>query len=328
MSGPIERPRRLRASTGLRSLVREQRLAGAQLVQPLFVKEGLTHAVPIPSMPGVAQHDESSFRAAVRRAQDAGVGALMVFAIPLQRDPSGSAAYSADGILARSVRWAREETAGALPVIADPCLDEFTSHGHCGLLAPDGTVDNDATLEAYGRMAIVLANAGADILGLSGMMDGQVAAVRAALDRAGHEQVVLLAYAAKFASAFYGPFRDAVDSCLAGDRRTYQQDPANRREAAREVRLDIAEGADIVMVKPALGYLDIVADTAAAVDVPVAAYVVSGEFAMIEAAAAAGMIDREAAILEALSCVHRAGARIIATYWATEVGGWLRSGRS
>jgi porphobilinogen synthase len=267
-------------------------------------------------MPGVSQHSESSLLSAVAAAHDAGVGGLMLFAVPQHRDADGSGATDPDGILARAIRAARRET--DLPVIADVCLDEFTDHGHCGVLDERGRVDNDRTLTRYARMAEVLADAGSDVLGLSGMMDGQVRAVRTALDEAGHHETALLAYAAKYASSFYGPFRDAVESALEGDRRTYQQDPANAREALREVRLDIAEGADVVMVKPALAYLDVLARVRAAVDVPVAAYVVSGEYAMVEAAAAAGMIERERAIDEVLTSVTRAGAGIIATYWATE----------
>lgn len=311
-----ERPRRLRTSESLRRLVRETHVAPTSLVQPLFVREGLSEPRPLASMPGVSQHTESSLRSAVAAAHDAGVGGIMLFAVPEQRDAEGSAATDPDGVLARAVRGAREVT--DLPVIADVCLDEFTSHGHCGVLDDRGRVDNDRTLERYARMAEVLADAGSDVLGLSGMMDGQVRAVREALDRAGHVDTALLGYAAKYASSFYGPFRDAVESALDGDRRTYQQDPANGREALREVRLDVAEGADIVMVKPALAYLDVLASVRAAVDVPVAAYVVSGEYAMVEAAAAAGMIDRERAIDEVLTSVTRAGAGIVATYWATE----------
>lgn len=324
MTALSERPRRLRRTPALRRLVRETRLAPADLVLPLFVKEGLEQPAPIRSMPGVMQHSPTSFREAVTQAEQAGVGAVMLFGIPGERDAHGDAACSETSILAQAIGWARASS--DLPVIADLCLDEFTSHGHCGVLDDRGAVDNDATLRVYARMAVVLANAGADILGLSGMMDGQVAAARAALDAQGLQDTALLAYSAKYASAFYGPFRDAVESALEGDRRTYQQDPGNRREAAREVRLDVAEGADVVMVKPALAYLDVVADTAATVDVPVAAYVVSGEYAMIEAAAAAGMIDRERAILEALTSVRRAGAQVIATYWATEVAALLNSG--
>ena len=314
-----ERPRRLRRTPAIRRLVQEHTVNPAGLILPLFVKEGIWAPVPITSMPGVFQHSESSFRAAIAEAADAGVGGIMVFGVPDHRDALGDAACDESSILANAMRWAKAEVGDALPVVADLCLDEFTSHGHCGVLDGNGNVDNDATLAVYERMAVVLAGAGADILGLSGMMDGQVGAVRAALDNADRVDTAILAYAAKYASAFYGPFRDAVESQLDGDRRSYQQDPANGREALREVRLDIAEGADIVMVKPALAYLDIIADVRAAVDVPVAAYVVSGEYAMIEAAAAAGMIDRNRAIREVLTSVTRAGAGIIVTYWATQV---------
>lgn len=323
-SFPVARPRRLRTTPGIRRLVAETRLHAADLVQPLFVAEGLTRPRALTLMPGVVQHTRDSLQAAVAEAAELGVGGVMLFAVPEERDAVGSGAVDPDGILAQAIRWAVEAGDG-LPVIADLCLDEFTSHGHCGVLDAHGRVDNDATLAVYERMAGVLAAAGADVLGLSGMMDGQVGAVRAALDADGHHDVALLAYAAKYASAFYGPFRDAVESQLDGDRRSYQQDPANGREALREVRLDVAEGADIVMVKPALAYLDVIADVRAAVDVPVAAYVVSGEFAMLEAAAAAGMIDRERAIHEVLTSVTRAGAGIIATYWATEVARAVRS---
>ena len=319
-----ERPRRLRRTEGLRRLVRENRLSPADLVLPVFVREGATEPVAIGSMPGVVQHSRDSLMAAVAEAAAAGVGAVMIFGVPAERDAHGDAACAPDSILAEAVRWTKAETGDALPVIADLCLDEFTTHGHCGVLAADGSVDNDATLAVYERMGIALAGAGADVLGLSGMMDGQVGAVRDALDDAGHLDVALLAYAAKYASAFYGPFREAVDSQLTGDRKTYQQDPANAIEALREVRLDVDEGADIVMVKPALPYLDIVSRVADEVDVPVAAYVVSGEYAMVEAAAAAGMIDRERAIMEVLLSVRRAGAGIIATYWATEAARLLR----
>lgn len=314
-----ERPRRLRRTDGLRRLVRQVHLDPGNLILPVFVREGASDPVPIASMPGVVQHTRESLVAAVREAADAGVGAVMIFGVPTAKDAIGEAACAHDSILAEAIRWTKGETGDALPVIADLCLDEFTTHGHCGVLDEHGNVDNDATLAQYQRMAITLARAGADILGLSGMMDGQVGAVRAALDAEGLTDTVLLAYAAKFASAFYGPFRDAVESSLEGDRRSYQQDPANVTEAIREVRLDVAEGADIVMVKPGLPYLDIIARVSGEVDVPVAAYVVSGESSMIEAAAAAGMIDRERAILETLTSVKRAGADIIATYWATEV---------
>ena len=318
-----ERPRRLRRTPALRRLVQENRLSRHDLVLPVFVREGATEPVPISTMPGVVQHSRDSLRRAAAEAAAAGVGGIMLFGVPSTRDADGAAACAADSILADAVRWVKAETGDDLPVIADLCLDEFTSHGHCGVLAPDGSVDNDATLEVYRKMATVLADAGSDVLGLSGMMDGQVAAVRDELDSAGRTDTVILAYAAKYASAFYGPFREAVESALQGDRRSYQQDPANSREAMREVRLDVVEGADIVMVKPALPYLDVLARVSDSVDVPVAAYIVSGEFAMIEAAAAAGMIDRERAVLEALMSVRRAGAGIICTYWATEFAALL-----
>ena len=319
-----ERPRRLRRTAGIRRLVQETHLAPADLILPVFVKEGAREPVPISSMPGVVQHTEDSLKAAVAEAAEAGVGAVMIFGVPEERDACGDAAIASDSILATAVRWAKAVTGDDLPVIADLCLDEFTSHGHCGVLDDNGHVDNDATLAVYQQMGLVLADAGSDILGLSGMMDGQVGAVRAALDAAGRTDTALLAYAAKYASAMYGPFREAVESQLVGDRRSYQQDPANALEALREVRLDIAEGADIVMVKPALPYLDIIARVSDEIDVPLAAYVVSGEFSMIEAAAAAGMIDRDRAIHEVLTSVKRAGAGIIATYWATEIARALR----
>jgi porphobilinogen synthase len=323
---PVHRPRRLRTTPGLRNLVAETRLHPAELVLPVFVAEGAVGPRPIASLPGIVQHSESSLVDAVQEASDLGVGAVMVFGVPLAKDARGTGALDPDGILAQAVRWC-VEASPQLPVIADLCLDEFTDHGHCGVLDSSGHVDNDATLVQYAAMAGVLADAGAAVLGASGMMDGQIGAVRAALDAVGHTDTALLAYAAKYASAFYGPFREAVQSSLSGDRFTYQQDPANARESVREVALDVAEGADIVMVKPALAYLDVVARTRAAVDLPVAAYVVSGEYAMIEAAAAAGAFDRRRAIEEALTSVRRAGAGIVATYWASEVAGWLREGR-
>ena len=319
-----ERPRRLRRTPAIRRLVRETHLAAADLILPVFVREGATAPIPIGSMPGVVQHTRDSLRRAVTEAAEAGVGAVMIFGVPAVRDACGDAAIAPNSILAEAVRWAKDATGDDLPVIADLCLDEFTSHGHCGVLDEKGQVDNDATLAVYQQMGLVLADAGSDILGLSGMMDGQVGAVRAALDAAGDTDTALLAYAAKYASAMYGPFREAVESQLQGDRRSYQQDPGNAVEALREVRLDVAEGADIVMVKPALPYLDIIARVSDEVDVPVAAYVVSGEFSMVEAAAAAGMIDRDRAIHEILTSVKRAGAGIIATYWATEVARALR----
>ena len=303
----------------MRRLVAETRLHPADLVLPLFVREGVEEPVPLTSMPGVVQHSLSSVRAAAREAVELGIGGLMLFGVPQQRDAVGSGADDPDGILNVALRAVRDEVGDAIVVMADLCLDEFTDHGHCGLVADDGSVDNDGTLERYASMALAQADAGAHVVGLSGMMDGQVGHVRAALDAAGRSDVLSLAYAAKYASAFYGPFREAVESTLTGDRMTYQQDSGNAVEALREVRLDLDEGADMVMVKPALPYLDIVRAVAEESDVPVAAYQVSGEFAMVEAAAAAGMIDRERAIMESLLAIRRAGASIILTYWATEV---------
>ncbi|WP_049791516.1 porphobilinogen synthase [Cellulomonas fimi] len=307
----------------MRRLTSETRLHPAQLVLPLFLREGLDEPRPIASMPGVLQHTRDSLRQAVGDAARAGLGGVMLFAVPEHRDAVGSQATAPDGILNVAIADAVAEAGDALVVQADLCLDEFTDHGHCGVLTPTGAVDNDATLVRYAEMALAQAAAGAHLVGLSGMMDGQVGVVRDALDDAGHDQVAVLAYAAKYASAFYGPFRDAVESQLEGDRRTYQMDPANRREAAREVALDIAEGADVVMVKPALAYLDVLADVAAMSTVPVSAYQVSGEYAMIEAAAAHGWIERERAILESVLSIRRAGADHVLTYFATELAGWL-----
>jgi porphobilinogen synthase len=270
-------------------------------------------------MPGVVQHSFGSLPAALHDAAAAGVGGVMLFGVPARRDAVGSGADDPDGVLNRALRAAAAEVGDAVVIIADLCLDEFTDHGHCGVLDRAGGVDNDATLQRYAAMARAQAEAGAHVLGLSGMMDGQVAAVRAALDSAGRHDTALLAYAAKYASAFYGPFRDAVDSALAGDRRSYQQDPGNAREARREVALDLAEGADIVMVKPAMAYLDVLAAAAAIADRPVWAYQVSGEYAMVESAAQLGRLDRDAMIDELLLCLRRAGADAVVTYWATEV---------
>jgi porphobilinogen synthase len=290
----------------------------------MFVKEGGREPSPVTSMPGVVQHTRDSLRKAAADAARLGLGGIMLFGIPTAKDAVGSGATDPEGVLNVAVRDVRAEVGDELVVMADLCLDEFTDHGHCGVLAGDGSVDNDATLVRYAEMGVVLAEAGAHVVGTSGMMDGQVGAVRSALDAAGRSDVAVLAYAAKYASAFYGPFRDAVESSLVGDRKTYQQDPANGREALREVALDVAEGADIVLVKPALGYLDVVAAVAAAVDVPVGAYQVSGEYAMVEAAAAHGWIDRDRAVLETLTSIRRAGASIVLTYWAAEVAEWLR----
>ncbi len=320
---PAVRPRRLRGSAAMRRLVAETRLHPANLVLPVFIKEGASEPVPVRSMPGVVQHTRDSLRAASVEAAKLGLGGIMLFGVPQHKDAIGSGATDPDGILNASVRDVRSEVGDQLVVMADLCLDEFTDHGHCGVLDAAGRVDNDATLVRYAEMAVALAEAGAHMVGPSGMMDGQVAAIRTALDGAGRQDVAVLAYAVKYSSGFFGPFRDAVESSLQGDRRTYQQDPANGREALREVALDLAEGADIVMVKPAMAYLDVVARVADIVHVPVAAYQVSGEYAMIEAAAAAGWIDRERTALETLTGIRRAGATIILTYWAAEAASWL-----
>jgi len=306
-------------------MVAETTLLPQHLIQPVFVREGLTATREIAGMPGVLQHTEESVLAYLEELVVAKVPSVMFFAVPKLRDELGSQAYSSDGILSRVVRSSRERFGDSLVIIADLCLDEFTSHGHCGVLDSQGVVDNDATLELYCKMAAVLSEAGAHLLGTSGMMDGQVGAIRKSLDSAGHVDVGILAYAAKYASAFYGPFRNAVESELDGDRKTYQQDYRNRKESLREVALDIEQGADIVMVKPAMSYLDIVSDVAKISPVPVAAYVVSGEYAMVEAAAAAGLIDRLSVIFEMLYSVRRAGAQIICTYWALEIAREIES---
>ncbi|MEW1584656.1 porphobilinogen synthase [Micromonospora sp. NPDC007208] len=324
MSYPEIRPRRLRRNPAVRRLVSETRVDPAELVVPMFVKEGLTEPRAIGSLPGVLQHSRDSLRKAAAEAVQAGVGGIMLFGVPEQRDPTGSGGIDPNGILNVAIRDVVAEVGDATVVMSDLCLDEFTSHGHCGLLTPDGEVDNDSTLAAYAEMAVAQAAAGVGMVGPSGMMDGQVGVVRRALDAAGYQDVSVLAYAVKYASAFYGPFREAVESALEGDRRTYQQDPANLRESLREVALDVAEGADLVMVKPALPYLDVVSAVRAAVDVPVAAYQVSGEYAMVEAAAANGWIDRERVMLETLTSIKRAGAQVILTYWAVEAAGLLR----
>lgn len=313
------RPRRLRQTPAVRRLVQENRLHSADLIETLFVKESLSEPASLASMPGVVQHTLESLVEAARKAVDAGVGGIMLFGIPALRDETGSQALADDGILNRAIRAVVEAVGDRTVVMADLCLDEFTSHGHCGVLTADGEVDNDRTVELYAQMAVAQARAGVHVVGLSGMMDGQVGRVREALDEAGFTNTIILAYAAKYASAFYGPFREAVDSQLTGDRRTYQQNPANGNEALTEVSLDIDEGADIVMVKPGMPYLDVLSRVSEAVTVPVWAYQVSGEYAMIEFAAAAGAIDRDAAIMESLTAFKRAGADAILTYWATEV---------
>ena len=326
MPFPDVRPRRLRSTPAMRRLVEETRVAPAELVLPLFVKEGLTEPRAISSLPGVVQHSRDSLRKAAHEAVGAGVGGLMLFGVPANenKDETGSAGLDPDGILNVAIRDVVEEVGDATVVMSDLCLDEFTSHGHCGVLSRDGSVDNDATLEIYAEMAVAQATAGAHMVGPSGMMDGQIGVIRKALDRANFKNTAVLAYAAKYAGAFYGPFREAVESSLQGDRRQYQQDPPNLREALREVDLDVAEGADIVMVKPALPYLDVIAAVRDRVTIPVAAYQVSGEYATVEAAAANGWIDRERAMLESLTSIKRAGAQIILTYWAAEAAHLLR----
>ena len=327
MSFPQHRPRRLRQNPAMRRLVAEHELSARQLILPAFVREGISEPNPIASMPGVVQHTMDTLKSAATEAAERGLGGIMLFGVPAVRDATGSGAIAEDGILNRAIAAVRAEVGDELVVMSDVCLDEFTSHGHCGVLDAHGQVDNDATNAIYAQMAVMHAEAGAHVLGPSGMMDGQIAAIRQALEAAGHTNTAILAYAAKYASAFYGPFREAVDSQLVGDRRTSQMDAANRREALVEVELDLAEGADMVMVKPAMSYLDIVADIAAACSVPVSAYQISGEYSMIEAAAANGWIDRKASILESLLSIRRAGAQQILTYWAAEVAGWLNEGK-
>jgi len=323
-AGPIIRPRRLRSTPAMRRLVSETRVHPAQLILPMFVREGLREPVPISSMPGVNNHSLDSLRRAAVDAAEAGIGGLMLFGIPERKDATGSCATDADGILNVATRLVADEVGDALVVQTDLCLDEFTDHGHCGVLDDQGRIDNDASLERYRDMAVIQAASGSQLLGLSGMMDGQVAAVRDALDAHGYQETAILGYAAKYASAFYGPFREAVNSSLQGDRRSYQLDPGNRREGLREVELDVEQGADVVMVKPAMSYLDVLADTAASSPVPVWAYQVSGEYAMIEAAAANGWIDRRRAIEESVVSIRRAGADAVLTYWAVELAAWLR----
>ncbi|MGO1423628.1 MAG: porphobilinogen synthase [Brachybacterium sp.] len=324
LPGPLDRPRRLRSSGAMRSLVREHSLRPADLVLPMFVREGASENRPISSMPGVEQHTMDSLVRAATEAVQRGVGGVMLFGVPEQKDAVGSGATDPDGILNQALARLRSELGDATVIMADLCLDEFTDHGHCGVLDSSGAVDNDATLVRYREMALAQAEAGAHLLGPSGMMDGQIAAVRDALDGAGHVDTALFAYTAKYASAFYGPFREAVDSSLQGDRRSYQQDPANGREALRELALDVAEGADLVMVKPGLPYLDVLREVAGASSVPVGAYQVSGEYAMIEAASANGWVDRDRMILESLLAFRRAGASTVLTYYASEVAGWFQ----
>jgi porphobilinogen synthase len=324
MDVPVVRPRRLRTTPAVRRLVAETRLHPAELILPMFVREGVSAPVPISAMPGVVQHTRDTLRKAAVQAAEAGVGGLMLFGIPAVQDAVGSEGTNPDGILQQAIRDVVAEVGDQLVIMSDLCLDEYTDHGHCGVLAADGSVDNDATLDRYAEMAVVQADAGVHMVGPSGMMDGQIAVVRDALDASGHQDTAVLAYTAKYASAFFGPFREAVGSSLKGDRKSYQQDPANGREALRELELDLAEGADLVMVKPAMSYLDVLRQVADHSPVPVAAYQVSGEYAMVEAAAANGWIDRERAIMETLTSIRRAGANQVLTYWAVEAAGMLR----
>ena len=318
MSFPVSRPRRLRRTAALRRLVAETRLSVDDLVAPLFVREGIDEPQPVASLPGVVQHTRASLRAEVSALRDLGVPAAILFGIPEEKDAVGSEAWNPDGVVQVALRDLRDEVGDEMVLMADLCVDEYTDHGHCGVLDSHGSVDNDATLELYARAAVAQAEAGADVTAPSGMMDGQVAAIRGALDDAGHVDTVILAYAAKYASALYGPFRDAVDVQIVGggDRRGYQQDPPNAREAIIEIMADVDQGADMVMVKPALSYLDVIAEARAIVDVPLAAYHVSGEYAMVQAAAANGWLDGDAVGMEHLLSIRRAGADFILTYLA------------
>ena len=325
MGFPRHRPRRLRTTPAMRRLVSETTLQPRHLVLPMFVADGLDQPRDIPSMPGVVQHTRESLRSAAAEAVAAGVGGLMLFGVPKDedKDATGSAGVDPDGILNRALRDLSKDLGDDTVLMADTCLDEFTDHGHCGVLDPKGRVDNDVTNRRYVELAVAQAISGAHVVSPSGMMDGQVAAIRDGLDTAGYSNTAILAYAAKFASGFYGPFRDAVGSSLQGDRRTYQQDPGNGREALREVRLDLDEGADIVMVKPAMSYLDVVRAAAEISLVPVAAYQVSGEYSMIAAAGEKGWIDLPTVVLESLEGIRRAGADIVLSYWAVDVARWL-----
>ncbi|HEY8756540.1 MAG TPA: porphobilinogen synthase [Candidatus Dormibacteraeota bacterium] len=329
MPFPVDRPRRLRRTPALRALARETALAPADLIQPAFVREGIAAPVAIGSMPGQQQETLESLSAAVEDTVSAGCAAVILFGVPEHKDARGSQAWADEGIVQRALRSLHDRFGDDCALIADCCLDEFTDHGHCGVLREDGTVDNDATIELYARIAVSQAAAGADIIAPSGMMDGQVAAIRGALDENGFQDTAVLAYSAKYASVMYGPFREAADCApRSGDRRSYQMDVGNVREAVRRVRTDVAEGADMVMVKPALTALDVVARVRDAVEVPVAGYCVSGEYAMLHAAAAAGAFDERAAVLESLTAVRRAGADVIITYDARRAARWLREERN
>lgn len=327
---PIRRPRRLRTNPVMRAMTAETTLSPKNLILPMFVADGIDKPKPITSLPGVVQHTEDTLVDAVREAVEVGIPAVDLFGVPLDedKDAEGSESWNPDGVLNRALRRLRKEFGDQILIMADTCLDEFTDHGHCGVLGTDRfgntVVENDRTLVNYVKMAVAQADAGAHIVSPSGMMDGQIAAIREGLDAAGHEDVSIMAYSAKYASAFYGPFREAVGSSLQGDRRTYQQDPANRREALLETQLDIDEGADMVMVKPAMSYLDILREVADSSPVPVAAYQVSGEYAMIHAAAANGWIDLDAAMMEAVLSIRRAGADQILTYAAVDLAKKLR----
>jgi porphobilinogen synthase len=326
MQFPERRMRRLRRTPALRRLVAETRLSVDDLIAPLFVREGIDEPVPISSLPGQAQHTRESLRKEVAELAGLGVPAVILFGVPATKDAEGSQAWHPEGIVQLALQDLRGDVGDDLVLIADLCVDEYTDHGHCGVLTDDGQVDNDATVERYARAAVAQADAGADVVAPSGMMDGQVRAIRVALDDAGHAEVAILAYAAKYASALYGPFREAVDVAIAdgGDRKGYQQDPANAREALEEIRLDVEEGADLVMVKPALAYLDVVARARAEVDVPLAAYHVSGEYAMVKAAAERGWLDGDAVLAEHVTAIRRAGADMVLTYAAAELAQRLR----
>lgn len=326
MSFPQQRLRRLRRTPAIRDLVAETSLGVNDLVAPLFVREGISDPQPIDSLPGVVQHSLASLNKEVGELIDLGVRSVILFGVPEYKDSVGSGAYDEDGIVQVALRELRDSYGSDVVLMADLCLDEYTDHGHCGVIADDGTVDNDATLELYGDAAIAQASAGADVCAPSGMMDGQVMVIRDALDEEGFIDTAILAYSAKYASALYGPFREAVDVEIAdgGDRRAYQQDPRNFRESLEEIRNDVAEGADMVMVKPALTYLDVLSAARALVDVPLAAYQVSGEYAMIRAAAERGWIDGDAVALEQVTAIKRAGADLILTYFARELAGRLQ----
>ena len=327
MAFPSQRPRRMRRTPALRSLIRETDLAPRQLIAPLFVKEGIPDRAPISSMPGQFQHTLESLRKEAADIASRGVTAFMLFGVPERKDAEGSEAWNPDGIAQRALRTLRQELGDEHVVIADLCLDEYTDHGHCGVLTESGEVDNDATLERYRRIAVAQAEAGAQLVGPSGMMDGQVAAIRDSLDDAGHDAVGIMAYAAKFASAFYGPFREAAECAPRfGDRAGYQMDPANADEAIREIRDDIEQGADVVMVKPALAYLDVIRRAKDATAFPMAAYHVSGEYSMIKAAVQNGWLDERRTVLEVLTSIRRAGADLILTYHAKDASDWITQG--